>query len=248
MSGADEARTPKIRENRLRRMARRQGLVLRKSTMRDPRAPFYGTYGLVDPQTDKWVPWGGKGTVPPRDDSKGRKAGPTGVGGHAYGLTLDEIDTWLHTARPVSASRPEGPWTHDGLTPEQIAAGRWRCRWTDDDGVAHDVLALPLQTSDEARWREWAAFVAEMQVGQREIRGLLRELVAEMKAARAGLPAGHADAGWTTAGLSPDELRRGVLRRRWVDAEGLTHDVVALPIAPWPPTPGAGGSGDAPNV
>ena len=126
MSGADEARTPKIRENRLRRMARRQGLVLRKSTMRDPRAPFYGTYGLVDPQTDKWVPWGGKGTVPPRDDSKGRKAGPTGVGGHAYGLTLDEIDTWLHTPRPVSASRPEGPWTHGGLTPEQI--GRASCR------------------------------------------------------------------------------------------------------------------------
>jgi hypothetical protein len=146
IGGADEARALKIRENRLRRMARRQGLVLRKSTARDPRALSYGTYGLVDPQTDAWSPWvplGGKGTVPPRGH-------PVGSGGLAHGMTLDEIDDWLHTPRPVSASRPTGSWTHDGLTPEQIAAGQWRCRWTDDDGVAHDVLALPIQTLDEA--------------------------------------------------------------------------------------------------
>lgn len=46
MSDAD-----KIRENRLRRMADRQGLALRKSRRRDPRAIDYGAYGLVDPRT-----------------------------------------------------------------------------------------------------------------------------------------------------------------------------------------------------
>lgn len=38
----------KIRENRLRRMAARQGLRLVKSRRRDPRAIDYGSYWLVD--------------------------------------------------------------------------------------------------------------------------------------------------------------------------------------------------------
>lgn len=38
----------KVRENRLRRMADRQGLVLRKSGRRDQRALDYGKYALVD--------------------------------------------------------------------------------------------------------------------------------------------------------------------------------------------------------
>jgi hypothetical protein len=38
----------KVRENRLRRMADRQGLRLVKSRRRDPRALDYGTYMLVD--------------------------------------------------------------------------------------------------------------------------------------------------------------------------------------------------------
>jgi hypothetical protein len=38
----------KVRENRLRRMAARQGLQLVKSRRRDPRALDYGTYWLVD--------------------------------------------------------------------------------------------------------------------------------------------------------------------------------------------------------
>jgi len=38
----------KVRENRLRRMARRQGLALRKSRRRDTRAVDYGQYLLVD--------------------------------------------------------------------------------------------------------------------------------------------------------------------------------------------------------
>lgn len=40
----------KVRENRLRRMAERQGKLLRKSRRRDPRAIDFGTWSLVDPQ------------------------------------------------------------------------------------------------------------------------------------------------------------------------------------------------------
>lgn len=40
--------TEKARENRLRRMAERQGLLLRKSRRRDPQALSYDTYWLVD--------------------------------------------------------------------------------------------------------------------------------------------------------------------------------------------------------
>ena len=38
----------KVRENRLRRMAGRQGLRLLKNPRRDPRAIDYGSYMLVD--------------------------------------------------------------------------------------------------------------------------------------------------------------------------------------------------------
>lgn len=43
MNGPD-----KVRENRLRRMAERQGLKLEKSRRRDPRAVDYGVYTIVD--------------------------------------------------------------------------------------------------------------------------------------------------------------------------------------------------------
>jgi hypothetical protein len=38
----------KVRENRLRRMAQRQGLQLIKSRRRDPRAIDYGQYWIAD--------------------------------------------------------------------------------------------------------------------------------------------------------------------------------------------------------
>jgi hypothetical protein len=38
----------KVRENRLRRMAERQGLVLHKSRRRDPLALDYGRWTIVD--------------------------------------------------------------------------------------------------------------------------------------------------------------------------------------------------------
>ncbi len=65
----------KVRENRLRRMASRQGLTLQRSRLRDSRAIGYGTYQLVDART---------GDV---------KAAAEPDGG--YGLTLDEIESQL---------------------------------------------------------------------------------------------------------------------------------------------------------
>lgn len=47
--------TDKVRENRLRRMAERQGLRLVKSRRRDPQAVDYGTYGLIDPFLNAWI-------------------------------------------------------------------------------------------------------------------------------------------------------------------------------------------------
>jgi hypothetical protein len=48
LSGMALSTPEKVRENRLRRMAARQGLQLLKSRRRDPRALDYGTYWLVD--------------------------------------------------------------------------------------------------------------------------------------------------------------------------------------------------------
>lgn len=60
----------KVRENRLRRMAHRQGYALKKSGRRDPRATDYGKYWITDPNTNTMV-----------TDEKG--------------MSLDEIEAWL---------------------------------------------------------------------------------------------------------------------------------------------------------
>jgi hypothetical protein len=62
------------REKRLRRMAHLQGLALEKSRKRDPRAPGYGTYQLVDRET---------GTIVALGPSSG------------FGLTAGEIEQIL---------------------------------------------------------------------------------------------------------------------------------------------------------
>lgn len=64
----------KVRENRIRRMAERQGLRLEKSRRRDTRAHDYGTYHLVDTATNTLA-------------SYGLSSG--------YGMSLDEIETAL---------------------------------------------------------------------------------------------------------------------------------------------------------
>ena len=64
----------KVRENRLRRMAERQGLRLERSRRRDPRALDYGSYQLVEVLTNTVAASGG----------------PNG-----FGLTLDEVERSL---------------------------------------------------------------------------------------------------------------------------------------------------------
>lgn len=74
VSGMTSSTDEKVRENRLRRMAERQGLRLTRSRRRDTRALDYGTYGLVDVATGYLA------------------AGSTSTG---YGLSLDEVEAAL---------------------------------------------------------------------------------------------------------------------------------------------------------
>lgn len=68
----------KISENRLRRMAERQGLQLVKSRRRDPHAVGFGTYMLMNPPTNSVVHM--------------NFALPGG-----YGLDLDDVESYLTT-------------------------------------------------------------------------------------------------------------------------------------------------------
>ena len=52
LASMTDDRTAKVRENRIRRMAARQGLTLARSRRRDPRAIDYGTYWLIVPTTN----------------------------------------------------------------------------------------------------------------------------------------------------------------------------------------------------
>jgi hypothetical protein len=62
----------KVRENRLRRMAKRRGYILRKSKRRDPEALDFGRYWLIDPSC------GGS------------------VYSDEWGVELDAIEAWLN--------------------------------------------------------------------------------------------------------------------------------------------------------
>ncbi len=83
----------KVRENRLRRMAGRQGFVLVKSRRRDPRAVDYGGYWLVDPRANALV------------------------AGEQFGLDLDEVEREL-LATPKGKGQPREvlstPWLLSG--------------------------------------------------------------------------------------------------------------------------------------
>lgn len=71
------AEDEKVRENRLRRMAERQGYVLQKSRRRDPHALDYGRWRIVDPDTG--------GVVAGAGYSKAL----------AYRFDLDDVEAWL---------------------------------------------------------------------------------------------------------------------------------------------------------
>jgi hypothetical protein len=63
----------RVRENRLRRMAERQGYALKKSRRRDPRALDYGAWYVIDPLLNVMV---AGGNVP-------------------GGLSLDDVEAFL---------------------------------------------------------------------------------------------------------------------------------------------------------
>ena len=67
--------TLKISEARLRRMADRQGLILRKSRRRDPEAIDFGLYALVDIESG--------GTIHPEGVIS------------PYSLTLEDVEAYL---------------------------------------------------------------------------------------------------------------------------------------------------------
>jgi hypothetical protein len=82
MATTERARATKARENRLRRLAEAQGLILHKSGRRDPRALSYDTWWLVDPETDKVV-------LHER----------TLATGEIVGVALDEVEQYLASDR-----------------------------------------------------------------------------------------------------------------------------------------------------
>jgi hypothetical protein len=80
----EDERRAKVRENKMRRVAERQGLQLVKSRRRDPRATGYATYWLVgDENGDPFY-------VPSTADNKTRQP---------KGWTLDQIETYLTEGR-----------------------------------------------------------------------------------------------------------------------------------------------------
>lgn len=71
----------KVRENRLRRMAARRGLDLRKSRSRDPWSIDFGVYWVyLRAGSSQWPRWH---LVTPRD-----------------GLSLDQVEVFLEAYRP----------------------------------------------------------------------------------------------------------------------------------------------------
>ena len=64
----------KVRESRVRRMAQRQGLALTKSRRRDVRATGFGTFMLIDEQTNAVVASGSQSS---------------------YGMDLDAVEAFL---------------------------------------------------------------------------------------------------------------------------------------------------------
>jgi hypothetical protein len=74
---ASSIASEKVRENRLRRMAERQGLALVKSRRRDRRAADYGKYMLVNPYNSNAVVLG-SGPVGPDLDLDDVEAHLTG--------------------------------------------------------------------------------------------------------------------------------------------------------------------------
>ena len=94
-----EANDLKVRENRLRRAAERQGLFLSRRRRRDPNALDFGRYALF------------------RGSLAGEPVAGVGYGG-IYGLTLADVEAILAAGAAPKATSPEP----EPAQPEPVAA------------------------------------------------------------------------------------------------------------------------------
>ena len=88
LSSMTYSTTDKVRENRLRRMAKRQGLVLEKSRTRDLRALDYRKYSICLEDVDPFVQRYGT------SDASNALAGLIETG-MLTGMSLDEVERFL---------------------------------------------------------------------------------------------------------------------------------------------------------
>ncbi|HUY27324.1 MAG TPA: hypothetical protein VMV27_07870 [Candidatus Binataceae bacterium] len=81
----------KVRENRVRRMAHRQGLCLMRSRARDPLSLTFGGYQLISLRNGEIV-LGHRGWRPAMSDEP--EAWHRG-----YAATLDQVEAWLKSEK-----------------------------------------------------------------------------------------------------------------------------------------------------
>jgi hypothetical protein len=120
----------KTRENRLRRMARRQGLDLQKSRRRDPRALDFGGYQFID---------------------RGSNSPVLGeLAGAGFSASLDDIEAFL--LRPRADRHPAHLVSNDkgsaGVVVEHVAVPEWASDLLLRRPERADVLVLPQQVRD----------------------------------------------------------------------------------------------------
>jgi hypothetical protein len=122
--------TDKTLENRLRRMARRQGLDLQKSRRRDPQALDYGGYQLVDRGSSSLV------------------LGE--IAGTAFGASLDDIEAFLlrpRVDRPAPRAGSYGQGSAEVVV-EHVAVPDWASDLLLQEPERADVLVLPQRVRD----------------------------------------------------------------------------------------------------
>ena len=101
----------KVRENRVRNTARRQGLTLVKTRVRDPMATGYGTYQLVDETTGQRAAKDVDDDYSNEWDDRQRRpsaagAAPAGRPGHPHPRRgRDDLEATQDARRLVTAGR-----------------------------------------------------------------------------------------------------------------------------------------------
>ena len=117
-----------VHENRLRRVAERQGLQLRKSRRRDENAHDFGVYWLVEPVDNLMI------------------------AGGDFGLSLDEVEAFLSDRQPRPRVRAKFPLNrcdagHEIRQLKDVPlTSKVRCPIPNAKG---DVCGLPLHRVDQ---------------------------------------------------------------------------------------------------